>query len=261
MTTEKARAILQELATLFENPERLVGGMAATFIRAGDRPIDRWSWGNRLIAWLHGTADARTFLQWKSAGRSVRKGAAAFCILAPCTNLVAEIDEGGDEVKRAKLYGFRAVPVFRMEDTDGEPLPSYQPQAPPPLNDLPAKWGITVEYQPIPGQSFGIMGSFSPTRKRITLFTENEATFFHELLHAADDRLSPLHGGQDADQEAVAELGAAVLARLYGGRIDRDAWEYIRIYHEKPAQAIRRLLPRVEACLGLILAEAGGAAN
>ena len=42
-TTQKAKAILRELVTLFENPERLIGGMADTFIRGTDRPIDRWS--------------------------------------------------------------------------------------------------------------------------------------------------------------------------------------------------------------------------
>jgi len=253
MTTTKAHAVLRELAQLFENPDRLVGGMAATFIRPGDRPIDRWSWSNRMLAWLHNTRDARTFNQWKAAGRSIRKGARAFHILAPCTYKVKEEDADGNEVERLKLTGFRAVPVFRVEDTDGEPVPTYAPARLPPLIEVPARWGITVDYEPIPGESFGILGSYNPEKKEITLFTENQTTFFHELVHAADDRIAPLKGGQHPDQEAVAELGAAVLARLYGGRIDRQAWEYIRAYHDNPAQAVRQLLPRVEACLNLIL--------
>jgi len=261
MTTEKAREVLHELAELFEDPERLIGGMVATFICGGDRPIDRWSWGNRLIAWLHKTPDARTFNQWKNANRSISKGAHAFSILAPCTYPTTETDEEGNEVKQLKVVGFRAVPVFRIEDTEGEPVQSFEPPALPPLGGVPARWGIAVDYQPIPGKTFGIRGSYSPGRKRITLFTENEETFFHELIHAADDRISPLQGGQDPDQEAVAELGAAVLARLYGGRIDKDAWQYINIYHADPAQAARRLLSRVEGCLTLILAEAGHSTN
>jgi hypothetical protein len=261
MTTEKAKEVLHELARLFENPEKLIGGMVATFICGGDRPIDRWSWGNRLIAWLHDASDARTFNQWKSANRSINKGAHAFNILAPCTYMATDADEEGNEVEQPKLVGFRAVPVFRIEDTQGEPVQGYEPPTLPPLSGVPAQWNIVVDYQPIPGETFGIRGSYSPDRKRITLFTENEETFFHELVHAADDRIAPLHGGQDPDQEAVAELGAAVLARLYGGRIDRDAWKYISTYHIDPAQAVRRLLSRVESCLTLILTEAGHSTN
>lgn len=255
MTTDKARAVLHELVELFQEPEKLIGGMAETLIRAGDRPVDTWSWGNRLLVWLHGTSDARTFLQWKGAGRSITKGARAFFILAPCTYTVTETDAEGHDVKRERLTGFRAVPVFRLEDTEGRPVRSYEPPALPPLREVASAWGITVDYQPIPGGSYGIRGSYSPTRKRITLFTEDEATFFHELVHAADDRIAPLQGGQDPDQEAVAELGAAVLARAYGSRIDRDAWAYIRAYHDDPAGAVRRLLPRVERCLSTILGD------
>jgi hypothetical protein len=251
MTTLKAKEILRELVHLFEDPETLVGGLADTFIRGGDRPIDSWSWGNRLLAWLHDTRDARTFLQWKTVARSVRKGAKAFFILAPCTYKIQASDEGEEE--QEKLTGFRAVSVFRVEDTDGQPLPSYEPPTLPPLRDVAAQWGVTIDYQPIDGESSGIRGSYNPDKKRITLFTDKEATFFHELVHAADDRIAPLRGGQDPDQETVAELGAAVLARLYDGRIDRDAWRYIHTYHADPARAVRRLLPRIEQCLIEIL--------
>ena len=257
MTTKKAHGILCELAELFEDPDKLTGGMAATFIRAGDdRPIDRWSWGNRMLAWLNGTADARTFNQWEVAGRSIKTGAKAFYILAPCTCKAKKEDEE-DTTQKVNVVGFRAVSVFRIEDTAGAPVESYKPATLPPLNEVPERWGITVDYQPIPGETSGIMGSYNKKKKRITLFSEDQAVFFHELLHAADDRIAPLSGGQHPDQEAVAELGAAVLARLYGGRIDHRAWQYINYYHKNPAQAVRRLLPRVEGCLKAIITAAG----
>jgi len=66
-------------------------------------------------------------------------------------------------------------------------------------------------------------------------------------MHAADSRCqAEWKGGQDANQEAVAELGAAVLARLFGARIDAHAWKYVSQYTENPEQAVRRLLPRIE---------------
>ena len=257
MTTKKAHELLCELAHLFEDPDKLTGGMAATFIHGGNnRPIDRWSWGNRMLAWLNDTADARTFNQWQVAGRSIKRGAKAFYILAPCTCRAKGEDEE-DIPQKVNVVGFRAVCVFRIEDTAGAPVESYEPATLPPLNEVPERWGISIDYQPIPGETSGIMGSYNPKKKRITLFSEDQAVFFHELLHAADDRIAPLTRGQQPDQEAVAELGAAVLARLYGGRIDHRAWQYINNYHKNPAQAVRRLLPRVEGCLKAILTAAG----
>jgi hypothetical protein len=173
MTTNKAHEVLHEIARLFEDPERLVGGMAATFIRAnGDRPIDNWSWGNRMLAWLNNTVDARTFNQWRTAGRSIQRGAKAFCILAPCTYKMKAEDEDKDTVKKVKVVGFRAVPVFRIQDTHGAVIRTYEPPALPPLSEVPKKWGITVDYEPIPGEAFGIRGSYNFEKKQITLFTE-----------------------------------------------------------------------------------------
>ena len=89
-------------------------------------PSDGWSVFNRLIMRLFGnTDDARTYLQWKAVGRHVTKGAKAFYIFAPIIR--KEVDEkNGKETK--ELRGFRPLPVFALEDTEGEAVtkPNYR---------------------------------------------------------------------------------------------------------------------------------------
>lgn len=104
----------------------------------------------------------------------------------------------------------------------------------------------------------------------ITLATEDEGTFFHELGHIADQKASPkeyenakpttIQNGrihQDELKEAVAELTSCTLARMYGLNIDGRAWQYLAHYSDKKPEAISRLcdkvLKRTEKAIRLIL--------
>ncbi|MFH1110706.1 MAG: ArdC family protein [Planctomycetota bacterium] len=56
--------------------------LAPVFIRRkADVPCRKWSWRNQLLTALAGFDDARTYLQWKEAGRHVKAGEHAFYIL------------------------------------------------------------------------------------------------------------------------------------------------------------------------------------
>ena len=81
--------------------------------RSDSKPSSSWSFCNQFIMILNGTCDARGFKQWKTVGRRVIKGKRAFYILAPC---FAKIKENEEE--KQILYGFKSVPVFRLEDTE-----------------------------------------------------------------------------------------------------------------------------------------------
>jgi len=109
------------------------------------RPSDSWSFRNRVLMALNGSSDARGFKQWKAAGRSVMKGQRAFHILAPCTRKIEDDVTGEDKVI---VIGFRGVAVFDLEQTDGEPMPSfdYEPPAPPRLADVAARLGVEVKW-------------------------------------------------------------------------------------------------------------------
>ena len=70
-------------------------------------PMAKWSPRNQGIVIASGSKDARGFRQWKAAGRKVRKGVKAIYIWLPC---------GGGEDEKTTY--FRAIPVFRLEDTE-----------------------------------------------------------------------------------------------------------------------------------------------
>ena len=46
-------------------------------------PSNKWSLRNKLIMYLQGTQDARGFLMWKEAGRTIKAGSKSIYILAP----------------------------------------------------------------------------------------------------------------------------------------------------------------------------------
>jgi hypothetical protein len=123
-------------------------------------------------------------------------------------------DEDTDQEKLV-LTSFKAVPVFKVEDTHGEPLDYQNIELPDlPLMDRAQEWGIDVKA--VPG-NYRYYGYFSPGRKEIALATEDELVFFHELAHAADFIIKGnLKPGQDVLQEITAELSAQALARIAG---------------------------------------------
>lgn len=260
---------LGKLVSLFDGSAGdLPEAVALTMIRrseaAGDRPSDRWSLSNRLLMLLSGTEDARGFQQWKRVGRSVRKGTGALWILAPITRpaLVEDRDAPGEKVPAPFVVGFKAVPVFRVEDTEGAeiPGPDHKPHVFPPLYHVAADLGVRVDYAPT---SHGEGGSYTlggtEPGDRITVCTHEERVFFHEIAHAAHDRITPggLKGGQHPRQEIVAETTAATLCLMYGfeGSVPNSK-SYVEAYlsHQKSAaHAVIGVVAEVERVLLYIL--------
>jgi len=182
-TTEKALQTLGELADLFKRPDELVDTLAVTAIVGDDdRPLNRWSWGNRMLCAMYGTSDARTFNQWREVGRFVKAGARSFCLLAPNTKIVEEKAKPGEGEGRERtiITGFRCFPVFTVDDTEGEPLPDYKPMQLPPFMEVAESWGINVSWRPQGGALW--WGTFGKHSQTITLLTHAESTWFHELV-------------------------------------------------------------------------------
>ncbi|MEW5934131.1 MAG: ArdC family protein [Bacillota bacterium] len=243
---------------------------ARTFIRAGrgSRPSDKWSLGNRLLMLMAGTEDARGYQQWRAVGRQVRLGAKAIYILAPLTRRITRkvVDpETGEERQEETVVvtGFRPVPVFRLEDTVGAPLPpepDYSPPQLPPLHEVAERFGVKVEYRPSRWDT--PLGQYEPGVGRITLFTHDPDVFFHELAHAVHSSFRALKAGQQPDQELVAETAAAVLCELYGYRqYHWHAWRYLERYAavrdaQGTLKAVMRVLGDVEEVVCRVLAAA-----
>jgi hypothetical protein len=250
--SDKAQASLNTVIARFQSGD-LSPVVAIVRIRRDPndtRPSQRWSLSNQVIAYIQaqGELDCRGFRQWEAAGRKVKQGAKAVFILGPCTRKTA--DENGAETIR--ICGFKSIPVFPVYATEGEPLPTfnYDPPQLPPLHAVAQRLGVSVSYGPVPDA----YGWYNRNRKHIRLGTHNEKTFFHELAHAAHDKLEGGKGGQVPAQETVAEFTAAVLMQLYGlPDQSGNTWDYIARYHSDPLTAIYQALSTVEKVLALIL--------
>jgi len=211
-------------------------------------PSSKWSFMNRLFMLMAGTMDARGIRQWNRAGRSVRKGARALYILVPRIVKVRSVLKGDPEAEKVMLKGFMTKPVFRVQDTEGDPL-DYETL---PLPDLPLiekarEWGISVSAVPPFSKAYG---AYLSDAREILLASPEEIVFFHELSHAAHEKaIGGLQPGQVWSQEIVAELCAQVLCRL----VNRNPQENLgNTYRYIERQAQKAGLAPLSACLEVI---------
>ncbi|NTV13458.1 MAG: ArdC family protein [Desulfobulbaceae bacterium] len=254
---DKVKAVLNSILDCFKSGD-IPEAIAKAMFPSADTPSSNWSLLNRTLVFLSGTADARGYRQWQSVNRHVVKGAKAIHILVPYIKKEEDRDTGDTETRVLKGFGIK--PVFRVEDTDGATLDYQQISVPVfPLIDRAEKWGISVKT--VPGNTI-YYGYFSPDRKEIGLATPAESTFFHELAHAAHEKINGgLKGGQDPFQEIVAELSGQALCRIVGKQADTtgNSYRYIENYAKKlnmsAHAACLKVMADTEKVLNLILHE------
>jgi len=280
--SNKVNAILENILERFENGD-IPRAVSYSVFPISSIPSAQWSFLNRLIMCLSGTADARGIRQWNSVGRTVKRGSKAIYILVPRmiktttdnngsektgkndndSNKTNDGDDDNNKGKniedRLRLKGFLAKPVFRMEDTEGDPL-EYTDAALPnlPLLEKARQWGISVAAVP---SDYHAYGSYAPNKKEILLATPEEIVFFHELSHAAYERaVERLKPGQVWNQEITAELCAQALTQLVGKKPSThlgNSYRYIKHYARSaglsPLSACLSVLDSVEKVLSLIL--------
>jgi antirestriction protein ArdC len=252
---DRVKQVLSTIVERFKSGDIPEAVAMATY-PAANVPSSKWSFLNRTLMFLSGTGDARGFRQWHEVKRKVKKGAKAIYILVPCFKKQADKKTG--EEKEALSY-FRLMPVFTVEDTEGEKLDYELLELPEiPLMARAKEWGLSVKA--VPG-NYRYYGYYSPGKKEIALASPDETVFFHELAHAAHERLmGTIKGGQDPFQEIVAELSAQSLCRLTGKEAYRsfgNSYRYIEEYAEQmrmtPHAACLRVLSDTEKVLNLIL--------
>lgn len=252
---EKVKQVLNSILDKFKTGD-IPQAVAYSMFPIPDIPSGKWSLLNRTLMFLAGTQDGRGYKQWLKANRYVKKGSKAFYILVPFIKKVEDKDTGEN---KQTLLGFGIKPVFRVEDTEGEPLEYEQIQLPDlPLIERAQQWGISVKC--IPG-NYSYNGYFSSARKEIGLATAEEKTFFHELSHAGHEKVKGgLKTGQDPLQEIVAELSAAALCKLVGKQGNDtfgNSYRYIEGYAEtikmNPYTACLKVMSETEKVLNLIL--------
>ena len=254
MMNAKVKQALESIVQRFKEGD-VPEAIAYSMFPIPNIPATKWSLLNRTLMFLTGTSDARGFRQWNEVRRHVKKGSKSFTILAP--RFVKKQTENDEETEPI-LAGFLAVPVFKVEDTEGEPLDYQNIELPElPLMEVAQEWGISVKA--IPG-NYRYSGYFSQDRREIGLASKEESIFFHELAHLAHQRiLGELKRGQDWKQEIVAELAAATLCSIVGktskylGNSHRYIAEYAKSAKLSPWQGCLEVISDTEKVLNLIL--------
>jgi antirestriction protein ArdC len=259
--TEKAKSVLDDLVLKITSANTLGFIHKRLFTDDIDIPCKKWSLMNQFILFTADTYDARGMRQWAKAGRKLIKGSHAIYILAPVfskkknktdndkkdekeeRDLYNEAphddkkdtdgNDDDDEAPQKILVGFKAFPVFKVEDTTGRPLDyeiklkAYDVQALP-LIEVAENLGIKVEARLI-----NHYGSYNLTKNRISMGHDDAQTFLHELSHAVDFALPHFNNNRNMN-EIVAELSSAFLGSLYGVEIDmHNTIAYIQGYSGK----------------------------
>jgi|TARA_R110002110_G_scaffold198675_3_gene409064 antirestriction protein ArdC len=266
----KAEGIADSLVQQFKtgNVPEVISNV---FIKHEEMPhCKSWSWNNQMLACMHGSTDAMTYKSWKSKGRTVKKGERAFLILAPVKKSGWKTDTSGDKEKFNYLCGFRAMPVFGLEQTEGEPIDygAAQHVEQLPLLEVAKTWGISVDTYS--GAGTAAAGFYAPGAATIQLGVKNVSTWLHELIHAAEDKLNVLPTGNDYvgeeknKAEIVAEFGGCVLGHIVGDNSDADTggcYKYIQLWlttGDTAHEAAYRLINRTCNAVALILETAMG---
>jgi antirestriction protein ArdC len=264
MNTEKAQQAINKILEALESGN--LPAFCLSVFECPDVPARKYSFLNKLILAASSTFDARGFQTWKKSGRTVKAGSKAVWIFAPflvpAKKAESESDpiepDGADEKPGYKLRGFKLVPVFRAEDTEGKPLGYEPPKLPEiPLLEVARKWGIAVSATVFAGRSYG---SYNGQDKEIDLRSPEAEVFFHELAHAAHDRLLAKEGkglkpGQHQEQEVVAELAAGILAATQGVRWNPERVAAYVASYKADKWLVIRLMGTVEKVVETILAE------
>lgn len=175
------------------------------------------------------------FQTWKQLGRYVKKGAKGILILAPVLlRKDAETSDREEGTERSVVH-FRAVYVFDVADTDGNPLPELGNAEGDPsghtdrLKEFVSSRGIQLEYsdaiypaqgQCSPGKILLLPGQ-SAAEEFVTLAHETA----HSLLHQNSRRTETTKCVRETEAEAVA----FVVCEAIGLKAQNSA-DYIQLY-------------------------------
>jgi hypothetical protein len=175
------------------------------------------------------------FHAWRSLGRYVKNGEKGIAILAPLVRRKESAEES-EAPTESRIFGFRAVYVFDVSQTDGAPLPSIGVAQGEPgayitrLEQLVREQGILLEYSteiaPAKGMSCGkkiiLLPGMAPAEQFSTLVHE----LAHEMLHRDARRNQTTQRVRETEAEAVA----FVVNRGIGLDTNSAAQDYISLY-------------------------------
>lgn len=225
----------------------------------------RYSATNLMLILTHRPDASRVagFHAWRSMGRFVKKGEKGIVIFAPMRLKKRSAQDAAQDAEDDFILRFRAVHVFDIAQTDGEPLPNLARSqgddvavsALDRLKALVAEKSIALEYADTLGGAFGV--SFGGTIKLALDLASRPADQFatlahelaHELLHR-DERRKKL---SKTVVETEAEAVAYAVCRAVGIEAKDASTDYIRLYRGD-AQTLIESLQHIQRVAAEIIA-------
>jgi len=253
---KKSKTVLDLLVASFDKSELLEDAIIKTFLDPLNVPQGKYSRLNKILLFVQGSEDARGNAAWRNLKRFPLDWSKQVFIMMPKT---MTIKDKKNEEDKTITTGFFFKGLYEISNTYGADIPEYEKQKPkelPALINVAQKWGIDVKY--FNSGDTHAYGYFDQSNNKINLSTHNAGTFFHELAHAAHKKIDgSLKGGQDPQQEAIAQLASGVLCRMYDQKMDKYTYDYILAYAKddpkKAMQLISKVLTKVSQVLELIL--------
>jgi antirestriction protein ArdC len=215
------------------------------------------------------------FRAWNSLGRFVKRGEKGIFILAPMIGKKRKEEETtADDDRKSngepRLYGFRAVYVFDVLQTEGKDLPQLDEVTGNPAEELPRliefvqAQGIKLEYAekiaPARGLSYGgliqLLPNMTPAEEFSTLVHE----LAHEMIHKTERRSLISKTVKETEAESVA----FVVGKAIGLETGSASADYIQLYRGD-AKLLQESLEVVQrtatVILGAITPEVAGSAG
>src|SRR5712692_7799115 len=200
---------------------------------------------------------------WNSLGRFVKRGEKGILILAPMVgkNLKKNQEaEQSDDAKQpeSKLFGFRAVYVFDITQTEGKELPALTEvqgdvsSCRERLFRFVEGQGVELNYSerigPAKGLSHGgkitLLLGMQPAEEFSTLVHE----IAHEMLHRGDRRTLTTKQVRETEAEAVS----FVVCQSVGLQTGTSSTDYIQLWHGD-AKLLQESLEVVQRTAAVIL--------
>jgi antirestriction protein ArdC len=206
------------------------------------------------------------YRQWQKLGRQVRRGEKGISILAPMTR--KERDENGNETGEVRTF-FRAVCVFDVSQTVGDPLP--EPPREPitgeshagllrKLETYAGGIGYRVAYE---ATGSGALGYCDTRARRIVVAPDQRAnarvrTLIHELAHA----LGVGHDGYGRQAaEVIVESAAMIACATAGLDTSGESVPYIAGWSDGSTETLREYAEKVDELAGQLERACGIDAN
>jgi hypothetical protein len=253
----------------------IVESISRGYLKSYNIPSDQWSTLNKILMLVSGTTDGRTLEAWNSVGRKIKAGTKSFRIVAPVFVYRKEYNKDTKTEEVIKVHvGYRPQPEYRYEDTEAFPnnpvkelVNVEEPKNFPTLKQISDKFQIKVKYS---RSLIGEWGSYDPREHTINMKTDDIGTYFHELAHHVHGLIKKekginLKGGQQIDQEIVAEFSSLVLVNILGFKIKGDfdknlgfTLRYIKGYlntdnNETAVRAITDLISEIDEVIKRIV--------